>query len=165
MAISEELRDRMAGITAELRQGLWGAKGYPRVGNEVRRDRGADGGSRRCHCVCVALRGAARAGRGGGTRRGQVWRLRGADPLGRNRRTASPSQTGRGRLARIVRTMQALPEGFFSLTPRLWESRRMTRSVPLCSAKWSMPAVMPAASSRPAGTCKKKQSWRFPSSG
>ena len=48
--------------------------------------------------------------------------------------------------------LQAMPQGFFSLTPKSWESRRMTRSVRSCSARWFTRAVTPVVFSRPART-------------
>ncbi len=59
MAISEELRDRMAGITAELRQGLWGAKGYPAWGTkfvEIEEQTGEVGDAIACALLSVGLR-------------------------------------------------------------------------------------------------------------
>ena len=89
MAISKELRERIKGMTAELRREMWGPSGAPPWGTNVCRDRRGDGRSRRCAGLRVAFRGAARASRSGRPCGGQVQRMRGADPPGRNCRHGS----------------------------------------------------------------------------
>ena len=81
MAISQQLRDRIEAVAAELRQELYGPKGYPPWGTkfvDMEQQTGEVGDALACAMLSQEL---ARAGRGGRASGGQVRRLRGADPF------------------------------------------------------------------------------------
>src|SRR5664280_2524837 len=113
--IKEEARDDTYRETTRTDQGVFGriatrgvwAAGLSSLGNEVYRHRKSNGGSRRRHRLRDAFAKLAGAGRGRWPSRWQMWRMWRTDSPGGDCQATPRSQTRRGRLARILRTLQA----------------------------------------------------------
>ena len=134
MAISQQLRKRIEEVADDLNFELYGPKGCPPWGTkfvDMEQTTTEVGDTLSCVMLSKELQRQAEAeghpaGKCGGC--GEPIPFKGC-------RAAARRPAWRDRLAGILRALQAVSQGFFSLTPKLWKSRRMTRPVQAYSAR------------------------------